>query len=247
MGMTVDGCWAGSLDDCYGKLSREHLVSQALFPDGNITVSGLHWCKDGPKTVGLAALTGKILCQKHNSDLSDLDTAVKRAFEALDASMELYQARSKVITRQWAIKKFNIDGALLERWFLKTLINLGHGGQWIIGEGTHEAGLPNDELVEIAFGRASFRSKAGLYTAAHDGEQVTFRQGLRLTPKTIGNNLLAGMFSLCGFRFFLSLIRDDLKEHQGSHLIYRTVRHWYATHDDKGRKVRSHLLDITWA
>jgi hypothetical protein len=160
--------------------------------------------------------------------------------------MQLYQARSKIITRRWAIKTFNIDGALLERWFLKTLINLSHGGQWIIGEGTHAAGLSSDELVEIAFGRATFHPKAGLYTAAHDGEQITFRQGLRLTPKTIGNNLLAGMFSLCGFRFFLSVIRDDFKEHKGSHLMYRTVRHWYATHDDKGRKVRSHRLDITW-
>jgi hypothetical protein len=88
-----------------------------------------------------------------------------------------------------------------------------------------------------------FRPKAGLYTATHDGEQVTLR---RLTPKTVGNNLLAGLFSLCGFRFFLSLIRDDLKEHQGSHLMYRTVHHWYATHDDKGRNVRSHRLDIIW-
>jgi hypothetical protein len=47
---TTKGCWAVSLGDCEGKISREHLVSQALFPDGNITVSGLHWCKDEPKT-----------------------------------------------------------------------------------------------------------------------------------------------------------------------------------------------------
>jgi hypothetical protein len=39
-------------------------VRQAYFPGGNITVTGLHWCKVGPKTVGLAALTGKILCRK---------------------------------------------------------------------------------------------------------------------------------------------------------------------------------------
>jgi hypothetical protein len=240
------GCWAASLGDCEGRISREHLVSQALFPDGSITVGGMHWCKDEAKTVGLAALTGKILCRKHNSELSELDDNVKRAFQAIDASMRLHDVRSKIVTRQWAIKTFSIDGPLLERWFLKTLINLSHGGQWIIGEGSHAAGLPSDELVQIAFGKATFHPKAGLYTAAHDGEQITFRQGLRLTPKTARGNLLAGMFSLCGFRFFLSLIQDDLKEHQGSHLMYRTVRHWYSTHDDKGRKVRSHRLDITW-
>lgn len=42
MDATAKGCWAASLGDCEGKISREHLVSQALFPDGNITVSGLH-------------------------------------------------------------------------------------------------------------------------------------------------------------------------------------------------------------
>jgi hypothetical protein len=52
-------------------------VSQALFPDGNITVSGLHECRDESKAVGLAALTGKVLCQRRNSELSALDTALK--------------------------------------------------------------------------------------------------------------------------------------------------------------------------
>jgi hypothetical protein len=234
------------LGDCDGKISREHLVSQALFPDGKLTVSGLHWCRDAPKTVGLAAFTGKILCRKHNSELSELDTTVQQTFEAFDRSMQLLQVRSKLRERRWTIKTFTVNGVLLERWFLKTLINLSHAGPWIIGEGSHSAGMPNNELVNIAFGRAAFREKAGLYTAAHNGEQVTLRQGLSLTPKTIGNNLLAGMFSLCGYRFFLNLRPDEVKEHQGSHLIYRDVHHWYETHDDKGRRVRSHRLDVVW-
>jgi hypothetical protein len=245
-GNAVARCWAAILGDCEGKISREHLVSQALFPEGKITVRGLHWCRDEEKTVGLAALTGKILCCKHNSELSDLDSAAKRAFETLDSSLQLFQVRNRLKARRWTVRTFTIDGALLERWFLKTLINLCHDGPWIIGEGSHPAGMPNDELVRIAFGRAVFREKAGLYTAAHDGEQVTLRQGLRLTPKTIGNNLLAGMFSFCGYRFFLSLLPEQFKEHQGSHLMYRDVHQWYATRDDKGRSVRSHRLDILW-
>jgi hypothetical protein len=125
---SIKGCWATSLEDCEGKISREHLVSQSLFSEGNITVSGLHWRMDGPKTVRLAALTGKIPCQKHNSELSELDTTVKQAFDTFDESMQLFQASSKLLRRQWTIKTFNIDGALLERWFRKTLVNLSHGG-----------------------------------------------------------------------------------------------------------------------
>lgn len=70
--------------------------------------------------------------------------------------MQLFHVRTKLRSRRWTIKTFTIDGALLERWFLKTLINFSHGGQWIIGEGSHPPGLPNDELVKIAFGKAAF-------------------------------------------------------------------------------------------
>jgi hypothetical protein len=140
----------------------------------------------------------------------------------------------------------DVDGPLLERWFLKTIINLSHGSQWIIGEGSHGVGRASDELVQIAFGKAAFQPKAGLYTAVHDGEKITFRKVCGFRRRRSGDNLLAGMFSLCGFRFFLSLIRDDLEQHQGSHLMYHTVRHGYSTYDDKGRRVRSRRLDIIW-
>jgi hypothetical protein len=243
---TVKGCWAASLGDCDGKISREHLVSQALFPSGKITVQGLHWCKDEPKTVGLASLTGKILCRRHNSELSELDTAVQRTFEAFEEAMRLFEVRSKLRSRHWTVKRFNVNGALLERWFLKTLINLSYESRWIIGEGKHLVGCPNEELVKIAFGRAAFQEKAGLYTAAHTGEQITLRPGLRFTPMTVDSNLLAGMFSLCGYRFFLNLLSQEFKEHRGSDLMYRTVKHWYSPRDDRNREVRSHRLDITW-
>ena len=150
-------------------------------------MSGLHWCKDGPKPIGNAALTGKILCQKHNSELSELDYGVKRSFDTLSEAWRLYDVRRKIINRRWTQKTFTVDGALLERWFLKTLINLSHGGQWIVGEGTHAAGMPNEELVEIAFGRAAFREKAGLYIAAYDGvQEVLVYPGLSWTPKPSG-------------------------------------------------------------
>ena len=242
----VKGCWAASLGDCEGGLSREHIVSQSLFPRGNVTVQGLHWCRDEPKTVGLASLTANILCRKHNSVLSDLDTAVKDTFETFEESLRLQEVRSKLRLRSYAIKRFTIDGPLLERWFLKTLINIGFEGDRIIGEGTHAPGQPSDELVRIAFGRAQFRPKAGLYTAARPGESIALRQGLSYTAKRIGDNLLAGMFSLGGYRFFLNLLPQEFTEHQGSPLIYRTVKHWYQIHDDKGRLVRSHRLDIIW-
>src|ERR1700744_5970980 len=107
---SVKGCWAASLGDCEGKISREHLVSESLLPEGGVMVSGLPWCKDEPKPLGNAALTGKILCQKHNSELSELDYNVKQSFDTLSESWRLYDARSKIINRHWTRKTFTIDG-----------------------------------------------------------------------------------------------------------------------------------------
>lgn len=210
-------------------------------------VSGLHWCKNEPRAVGNARLTGKILCRKHNSDLSGLDYSVKQSFDTLDEAWRLYGARSGRTNRSWTQRTFKVDGVLLERWFLKTLINLSHGDQWAIGEGTHEAGMPNDELVRIAFGRSVFREKAGLYLASYDGQQeVRVYPGLSCIPKTIGNNLMAGLFTFAGLNFFLSLMLSHLQEDKGARLIYHLPRLQFGTHDDKGRPVKSHRVDIVW-
>lgn len=127
--------------------------------------------QDEAKPVGNAALTAKILCQKHNTELSELDYSIKQSFDTLNEAWELYDARRKIISRRWTQRTFTIDGALLELWFLKTFINISHGGQWVVGAGTHDAGIPNDELVQITFGRAAFREKAGLYMASYYGEK----------------------------------------------------------------------------
>jgi hypothetical protein len=247
-GQAVKGCWAASLGDCDGKISREHLVSQALFPDGGVRVRGFHWCKDESKNVGLGAMTGKILCQKHNNDLSELDSAAKQTFDTFNDAWTLHESRQKVITRSWSQKTFTVDGVLLERWFLKTLINIGHGGEWIIGAGTHSPGMPSDELVQIVFGRASFLQKSGLYIASNNGPtEVVVMPGLSLTPKTIGRNLMAGMFDFCGMRFLLSLVHEELKQERGERLSHHVAHLQYATHDDKRRSVKSHRIDIMWS
>ena len=60
-------CWARNLGGCSGKMSAEHYLSRASFPDGaTLTLPG--WTE--PRKVGAAAMTSKVLCQHHNSMLS---------------------------------------------------------------------------------------------------------------------------------------------------------------------------------
>lgn len=79
----VEGCWAASLGNCSGRISREHLVSECLFADQSVFVQGLDWCLDAAKEVRIESLTGKVLCEAHNRGLSELDAAAGDAFSAI--------------------------------------------------------------------------------------------------------------------------------------------------------------------
>lgn len=41
-------CWANSLGNCSGKMSREHLITKGTFIDDEILVHGFDWCRDAP-------------------------------------------------------------------------------------------------------------------------------------------------------------------------------------------------------
>src|SRR5665213_2855249 len=79
-------CWAACLGNCSNKMSREHIVTKAMYLDNEITVSGMPWCADEPKTVGMAGLTAKILCVAHNSALSKVDEEAVRFARAMRES-----------------------------------------------------------------------------------------------------------------------------------------------------------------
>ena len=82
-GRAIQGCWAGSLGDCGGGISREHYVSECLFPNQSIFVQGLDWCLDKPKELRIESLTAKILCKDDNAALSELDAAAGLAFSSM--------------------------------------------------------------------------------------------------------------------------------------------------------------------
>jgi hypothetical protein len=206
------------------KITREHLVSQCLFEGDEIIVQGFPWCLNEPKSIGLSNLVAKILCKKHNSDTSELDSTALRAFDVFRESIRINNVRGKMKKQPlWNVKRFEIDGPLLERWFLKTLINLSFGNQWTIGPGSHAEGTPSKELVEIVFGVRRFEKGGGLYIAGRAGEQIDSMDRVNFTPMTDRNNLMAGRFNFRGYTFFLSLVPEKFDMDGQSHLLYRQV------------------------
>jgi hypothetical protein len=199
-------CWSECLGDCSDKISREHIVSRSLFDGESVMVHGFSWCKDEEKEIGLSSLTARILCIKHNNDLSDVDIEGAHAFDVLREMTRLSNVREKMKPRLWHVVRYTIDGLLLERWFLKTLINISTNSEYPIGNFAKRAGQPSELLVKIAFGYQAFTGRSGLYLAAHIGQKIDSSDKLIFAPLIKNEDYIAGgLFSFRGFRFLLFL------------------------------------------
>jgi hypothetical protein len=239
-------CWAWSIGGCDGCISREHLISCCLFDDELVIVRGFRWCLEEPKTIGLSGLVAKILCRKHNSHLSGLDETALDTFDAFRESVRLNKVRTGLRAKSWRNKLFVIDGARLERWFLKTLINLSVGSEWIVGPGVHPEGMPSEHLVKVAFGMEQFEEGAGLYIAGLTGEKIDSMDGVHVTPRTHGPNLVGGAFTFRGYRFHLNLLPERLRMDGQSHLLYRDSKMVFRVPNSVGRRLLSHEIRYKW-
>ena len=205
--MVNSKCWAAVLGGCHGGISREHVVSKAIFTSPGVTVQGFHWCKHEPKTVGIEAITSKVLCKKHNSDLTSLDEAAGAAFDCLRRQTKLYNDRQKFSSRAiFAVERFVINAILLERWLLKTLINLTWESNFFVGVDGDVKGTPSASLVNICYGLQPFPYKSGMYVAANIGMELDMKETVSFSPLIKdGERILGGFFEFRGIRLFFCL------------------------------------------
>ena len=152
-------CWAQELGGCAKGFSGEHVISKGLFTEKLITVTGAPWSQQGSKVISLESLKSNILCAHHNSALSPVDAEAQKLFHALPELGRL--AASALALRPTVL---TINGPLLERWFVKTTINIqmlaAKGKAWIGGsDATH----PPIKLVRWAFGLDPVPPPCGLW------------------------------------------------------------------------------------
>jgi len=200
-------CWAAPLQNCDGKISREHVITRGAFADDEILVQGFDWCRNAPAKISVNGLTRKILCVKHNSDLSTADEAGIRALEVFQEFFRLGTARSEAKPRRWRLVRSTIDGFEVERWFLKTLVNVAFGREYPIGSPLQPEWRPSRELVEIAFGLRRFQPSAGLYLIGGEvGDNVNVNGRLQIMTFTDSDQKLVGArFLFFGFTFLIYL------------------------------------------
>jgi len=178
-------CWAESLGGCGGGVSREHMISASQFDTATITVVGLPWCRDTPKRVGLASLVARNLCRDHNTALSPCDAEAMRFKRCLD----------KIFTHAGLPVRSTLEARLLERWLLKTTINLT-----LQEPGSGLEVTP--ELVRRAYGMAPTPAGRGFFLVVEEREQLVHSSGIRFETlrRNSDDQVVAGIFVFHGWR-----------------------------------------------
>jgi hypothetical protein len=203
-------------------MSGEHHISRNQFGDGPVTVQGLPWCRTEARTIGVDRLVSKVLCTHHNNTTSPLDGAAGDLLGALRAIAERADRVTKGERRQ-PRRVVRISGDLLERWLLKTTINLALQAHPAPTGGIFDlAGKPARRYIDIVYGRAMFGPEEGLTWVAQVGDNIpnaehgTIR--FQTWTKKEDGALVAAFMTFHGQRLWLATVDAPKIEH-GLHPI----------------------------
>ncbi len=147
-------CFAAGTRCCGQKLTAEHYISESVlrvFLGDKAAVSGFVF---PDKTVGISALTAKILCDRHNSLLAPLDTAAARLTRNVVDFVRV-AAQPDALERGF----FLLNGDDIESWLLKMLCGLVASG----AVPSLAKGNPPGAWLDALYGRAPWPSDWGLY------------------------------------------------------------------------------------
>ncbi len=204
------GCYASCLGDCQGGDSREHYVSRSVLEliGNKVQVSGFPWQQpDEPMEIGIGALTSKVLCRRHNSEISPLDAAGQVFLRVLKTSFD-----EALQGNHFAPEVFTIDGSRLERWLLKTLCGI------LAISGAVE--VP-DKWITILFGREPFPEGSGLHLFGEPGRAGWFFNLVRvITVLDKKRNIAGAKFGLGGLALVLAFGKLRFEE-DGMQSLYR--------------------------
>lgn len=208
-------CWANQLGNCSDKISREHIVSRGIIAcnkDMKIPIRGLSWCKNESKVVGINALVKKCLCTTHNNMLSEIDKEGIRFWNILNYIYEQYfwegidRQSINTCSQKTELTTQTFSGNLLERWFLKTLINFYCDSEQQVGWNNAARGRPDIYLIHAVFGKALLINGMGIYSIACNDSEIDSRGEISIMPIILDGRIIIGaVFSFRGIDFFLSL------------------------------------------
>ena len=195
---------------CSQDFSEEHLVTSSTLRGPELGVRGLPFLKGQTIRIHKDHFKSNILCRLHNNALSPVDEA------GGTAAFELLRRAEN------GERGLTLNGTLLERWLLKTLINME-----VVAANFNAR--PNLDMVEIAFGLRQFEKNAGLFYLGHaeplsDGEFETDERLSYTQLLSAPNHVVGGRFEFYCFKFLLMIANVDEADQMQRHPKKLAVR-----------------------
>jgi hypothetical protein len=234
-------CYLSFTQNCCTKISGEHFVSHGILQQigQSISITGAPWLRPGEiKTLATKNLAANILCVRHNSAFSDVDTAAIRLFNFINEISANLTENS--LSRK---SKFYIaSGDDLEMWATKALLGMFHSQP----KNTELTKYTiNRDVMQDAIRTARLPKMCGIYLNArlgaprvhHENEitvgTITLKEELRLIGLVID---IGGV----SFDFLMdplginTLGEMETKLYRPAHLMFEGQR-------------RSHVIFFSWS
>jgi hypothetical protein len=137
-------------------------------------VIGLAWLPPGEaKQVGIGSLTSRILCQKHNNELSGLDDILGGMQRFAEAVNRHFGSKSRTQSAIW----HKVDGHLLERALLKVAFGLTYSRSFTSMKGRPRpleiSADRRPHLLNVLFGLDELDASGGLFLRSGGGFPAT--------------------------------------------------------------------------
>jgi hypothetical protein len=185
-------CYARQLQDCDKKIAGEHFISETvlktiIIPGKQLFIMGPSWLKNEIKrNVSSNSIKAKVLCERHNNALGDLDNLGKKYFEYI---MNI-NVNSEIMM---------INGDDIERWMLKALCGYLASG-W--SPNINKLWQPTIQWLNILFGSEELPSGSGFYILKGQDIVSDYHQLAMNALESDQNNEFNGIFfSIAGFQF----------------------------------------------
>jgi len=211
-------CWASNLGDCSDKQSVEHYTTHGLWSAGENIISGFDWQKGHPKMLPVQALQSKILCEKHNNQLSELDAEATRIFRSIGGALEAFlKWQRQPLNKPNFPGHYDASGPLFERWCAKTVIDFvcvdKTDASWHDTRTTLMR--PPKDVVQAIYGSKQFKYPMGLYLAqenTHKSQEV-LREALNVDPRyhPEGKGLVGAFLEFRSYRFLVWLTHEPFE------------------------------------
>jgi len=208
-------CWATVLGHCEGKQSKEHYMSRGLWKGRTIKVRGFSWLKGKDREIGIGSFQSRILCERHNHELSPLDAEAQKLLETLEQIIRNLRTNAPFKSRA-AYRKpktWHVDGLKVERWAAKFLVGLvcaeEAGAKW--HDSRSRALEPPAWVVQAIFDHGEFRRPAGLYFATSYQADLVGGLGIGPLSHPVSEEIVGGDISFGGFRFVIWLTHDPME------------------------------------